>query len=70
MKGEIREFVDLDFLESANKKFEMLGKVDIDSLTNLFILGREGSGRMTRVRIMLSKIFRLCDSFIKASINS
>ena len=57
MKGEIREFVDLDFLESVNKKFEMLGKVDIDSLTNLFILGREGSGRMTRVRIMLSKIF-------------
>jgi len=31
MKGEIREFVDLDFLESVNKKFEMLGKVDIDS---------------------------------------
>ena len=57
MKDNIREFSDLDFFGNINKKFNGLTNIKFKNFSNLFIYGREGIGRILRVRILLSKLF-------------
>ena len=57
MNKKFNNFEDLDFLKNQNLKLKALTKKSIEEMNSILLLGHEGSGRLTRARILLSEFF-------------
>lgn len=57
MDKTFNNFEDLDFLKKQNFKLKGLTKKNVENMDSFLFLGHEGSGRLTRARILLSEIF-------------
>lgn len=57
MNKKFNSFEDLDFLKKQNMRLKKLAKRGIEEMGNILFLGNNGSGRLTRARILLSEIF-------------
>jgi hypothetical protein len=58
MKKTFNSFDDLDFLKDKSILFKNLSKYNIETISNLLLLGNTGSGRLTRIRLFLSELFK------------
>lgn len=57
MNKTFKSFDDLDFLKDKSKLLKNLSKCGVESMNNMLIFGKNGSGRLTRVRVFLSELF-------------